>query len=420
MFVNYVRDSVRSSPINLAAGRGLLGIWVVWKTIWYDWIRLVNAPYDELSSSHYAWAVPESVPWLLTVEKWFLIAMVLLFIAGYRIRVTGFLSALVLAHLGVIRSILVSSGEASSLFIGSLMILFFTLYAGQDQLSIDGVRRAYRRSPDELTRQIVSTDSDRYKLSAMQLSMWLIALLFFSTGFSKVIDGNGVGFVAPDNLTRLVLVRSYVYPWFDLQLLIVEYPILGVLGGIGTLVLELGLVVSAVTGVGFSVFVLGLIAFTLSNVALLGIFFVDNLFFLGTFAAFDRVVQRLQRDQPLTVAFEPQNHFTLLTVYLVRLLDAGQTLTYQTMSSHLKARAQTDGGYPEKERNEQNTAMCVIDEETAYQGYEAFVKLLGQFVFFVPIVWIMQLDMTRDFISRSGALDSSRKAETDRNYRQSP
>ncbi len=420
MFVNYVRDSVRSSPINLAAGRGLLGIWVVWKTIWYDWIRLVNVPYYEISSSHYAWAVPESVPWLLTVEKWLLIAMVLLFIAGYRIQVTGFVSALILAHFGVIRSILVSSGEASSLFIGSLLILFFTLYAEQDQLSIDGVRRAYRRPPDELTHQIVSTDSDRYKMSAMQLSMWLIAILFFSTGFSKVVDGNGLGFVAPDNLTRLVLVRSYVYPWFDLQLLIVEYPILGVLGGIGTLVLELGLVVSAVTGVGFSVFVLGLIAFTLSNVALLGIFFVDNLFFLGAFFGFDRVVQRLQRDQQLTVAFEPQNHFTLLTVYLIRLLDAGQALTYQTMSSHLEARAQTDGGQTREELNEQNTAVRVTDGETAYQGYEAFVKLLNQFVFFVPIVWIMQLDMIQDFISRSAALDSSPSTETDRNYRQNP
>lgn len=37
MFVNYFRNPTRTSAVNLVAARVVLGTYVIWKTMWYDW-----------------------------------------------------------------------------------------------------------------------------------------------------------------------------------------------------------------------------------------------------------------------------------------------------------------------------------------------------------------------------------------------
>jgi predicted DCC family thiol-disulfide oxidoreductase YuxK len=355
----------------------------VWKTIWYDWYRHVDIPYGGMSSYHSWWAIPFSKPWILVVEKWALIGFVFLFVVGYRVRFTGIASSLLLAHLAIVRSSLVGSGETQSLFIGALIVLFFALYAETDHLSIDGIRRGSGRSVESFADRLKSTEEHSYPMPAMKYSLLLLAVLFFSTGFSKVLDGNGTGFFASDNLTRLVLIRSYVYPWHDVQLLVVEYPAVGVLGGIGTLIVEMGFIVSILLGIGFVPFVLGLFAFTMSNVLFLGIFFVDNLFFLGLFAAFDRGIARIQRDRDLVLAFDEHCLFCMRTLYPFKLLDVEDTVTFHSQYT-------LPDVYRNRDDVDLDRAMYVFDGADTYEGYDAFVELFGQYRIFAPLVWLMR------------------------------
>ena len=382
MFVNYFKDDSRSSPINLAAGRLVLGFWVVWKTVWYDWSRHVETAYWTAASTSFEWTIPVSAPWLLTVEKWLLIGLAALFVVGYRIRVTATAGSFLLAPLATVRQTMVTSGETSAMFIGSFMLLFFALYAETDRLSIDGISRTGSPSVESLVGRLRASADHRYPMPAMKYSLLLLAILYFSTGTSKVIDGNGLGFVAPDNLTRLVLVRSYVYPWHDVQLLVVDYPALGVLGGVGTLALELGFLIAVLVGTGFVPIVLGLIAFTLSNVALLGIFFVDNLFFFGLFVAFDRAHARLALDRELDLVFDEQCEFCVRWLYPFRLLDVNETVTFHPQQD--ASNRYSDGGDVDLDRS-----IRVFDGADAYEGYDALRELLRQYRIFLPLVWVM-------------------------------
>lgn len=388
MFVNYVDDDRRSSPINLAVARLLIGFWVVWKTVWYDWSQHVDTPYRATAGASYEWAIPVSAPWILSVEKWLLIGLVVLFAVGYRLRVTGLASAVLLGHLGTVRRTLINSGESGSLFIGMFVLLFLTLYADHDVLSVDGVRRTGDRSLQSLVTRLKSTDDRQYRMPGLKYPLLMLAILFFSSGLSKVVSSGLIGFVAPENLSRLVLVRSYAHPWHDVQLLVVDYPFLSALGGIGTLVLELGFVVAVFSGVGFVPVLLGLVVFTLSNAVLLGIFFIDNLFFFGLFAAFDRGYARLARDRELELVFDEHCQFCACSLYPFKLLDIGDTVTFYSQYDVPEA-------YDERPDVDLSRAMYVFDGEDAYEGYDAFRELFRQNRVFAPVVWMMGLPVVR-------------------------
>lgn len=388
MFANYVADGPRRSPVNLAVARLVLGVWVTWKTVWYNWPQHVEAPYRLMAAPPHEWGIPMAAPRILVVEQWLLIGLVWLFVLGYRIRLTGTVSAVLLAHLGVVRETLVNSGEVGSLFLGSLFILFFALYAEMDCLSVDGFRSTRTQSVTALADRLQSGPTRTFRMPALRYALLTLALLFFSTGASKVVAGNGLGFVAPDNLTRLLLVRSYIYPWHDVQLLLVDYPIIGVLGGIGTLALELGFIIAVISGIGFVAMSVGLVAFTLSNAVLLGILFVDNLFFVALFLAYDRAFERLATDREIDLVFDEQCHFCVRSLYPFSLLDVADTVSFisQTKAPEdYRARDGVDFG----------RSMYVFDGQNSYEGYDAFQELFRMNRTFLPIVWVMGLEPVR-------------------------
>ncbi|SFR68949.1 thiol-disulfide oxidoreductase DCC family protein [Halogeometricum limi] len=382
MFVNYFADDARSSPVNLAVGRFVLGWWLVWKTVHYDWSLLFSGISRSMAYNGYDAILPVSAPWILTVEKWLLIALVLLVVVGYRIRFTALASAALATHLGTVRNTVTSSGEVSSLFIGSVFLVFVALYSDDDVLSVDGLRRVRSKSLDWLVARLKSDDDRSYRMPSMKYALLTLAILFFSTAASKVVDGGGLGFVAPSNLARLVLVRSYVYPWHDVQLVVVDYPLLGVLGGIGTLALEFGLLVAVLAGATVTPFVLGLVAFTLSNVVLLGIFFVDNLFFLTLFAAFDRAYARLAVDRDLDLVFDEHCLFCARSLYPVDLFDVEGSVTFYSQYD-------APDGYEDRPGVDFGRAMYVFDGDDAHEGYDAFRELLRQNRLFHPLAWVM-------------------------------
>lgn len=384
MFVNYVTGDRRSSPINLAAARLVLGGWLIWKTIWYDWSRHVDTPYRAVTSSTYEWAIPTAFPWLLTVEKWVLIALLCLFIVGYRIKLTAAVSSLLLAHLASVRLTLVMSGETGNLLVGVFFLLFFALCADDDELSIDGMRRLAAKPASDVSDRLTATTSQRYPMAPLKYSLLLIAILYFSSGVSKIVDGGGLAFIRPETLTRLVLVRSSIYPWHDLQTILVDYPILSALGGVATLVLELGFLASVLFGIAFAPFMLGLAVFVVSNAVLLGIFFPDNLFFLALFLAYDRGYGRVLLDRHVSVVFDERSSFCTTALYPFKLLDINDTVRFVPQ-------AEASDRY--RNAVDSDSALYAFHGESVHEGYDAFRELLRQLRVFFPLVWIMQLPL---------------------------
>ena len=117
--------------LNLAVGRVILGSYLIWKTVWYDWTMVTAVPFA--FSNAYTFALPP-VPLLLTIEKWVLIVSLLAFIVGYRLQAATFSSAFVLAHLATVRFTVNTSGGTTALFISVSILILFGLYHEQDEL----------------------------------------------------------------------------------------------------------------------------------------------------------------------------------------------------------------------------------------------------------------------------------------------
>ena len=100
MFVNYVARPVRAAGFNVACARFLLGSYLVWKTLSYDWAALAAWPVYPLFHPEYALLAPAVVRQFAWLEQWVLVAALAAFAVGYRIALSGVVSAALLAHLG--------------------------------------------------------------------------------------------------------------------------------------------------------------------------------------------------------------------------------------------------------------------------------------------------------------------------------
>lgn len=388
MFINYFATEERSSPINMAVGRAILAGWLVWKTIMYDWQRFVDVPFH--LTPEFAWALPPAAPGLLlTVEKWVLIGLLLLFAVGYRIRFTGGVGALVLAHLGTVRQIHVTSGETQSLLIGVYFLLVYAVYSETDAFSIDELRRTRNETVHSLRSFIVS-GRESYRLPAMKWSLVITAIIYFGSGFDKLfpdgpLGGLSTGYLGPVHLSRIIVVRDVAYPWHvPVGPSLVEYPTVITGAAIGSLVVELGFLLVVLAGISITPLVLALFGFHTSILVLFGIFFVDNYLLLLTFVAWDRIYERAVSDRSLDIVFDGRCYFCMQSLYLFRVLDVNETVQF------LPQRSAPDE-YRHRDGVDFDSAMYAFDGDETYEGYYAFRELLRQFRVFFPVVWLMGL-----------------------------
>lgn len=383
MFVNYARYDARSTPLNLAMARAIVAAWLGWKLIWYDMSAFVDTPYLAAVEPAWAWAIPIWAPWVLTLEQYALIGSLGLFALGYRIRLTATVSALLAAHLGTVRFTLNTTGETEAIFIGVMFLLVFALYAEYDRLSIDEYRRHRQTTGSELVERLTGGSSERFRMPQLRYALLILAIIYFGSGFDKLVQGDLFGFVAPDNLARIITVRSVIYGWQNpIIALIVEYPLLSAAGAVATLVLELGLLVAVLAGITITPFALGIIGFTLANVVVLGIFFVDTVAMIGLFVALDRVHLRLTLDRDLDLVFDGYCHFCMRVLLPFAYLDPCGTVTYHPhfdVPERLRERDDVDF----------EQAMYVFHDDEAFGGYDAFHQFFRQFRLFAPIAGVM-------------------------------
>ena len=277
----------------------------------------------------YGWGIPPAASLFLSVEKWLLIILLGVLILGYRIRFTAALSALLLAHLGVVRYTLQWSGETSALFIGVYFLIFFALYAEEDELSLDGVRRTKNETLDDLRAYLKSTKERSYNLSALKWSLVTVGLIYFGAGFDKVFPGPRFGFATAENLSRIIIIYYTFYNQpYDFTLSLVEYPWLMEVAAWGTLVLELGFLLTILLGVTITPIVLRIYAFQTGIALSLGILFTDVYPILALFVAWDSIYKRLVRDRTIDLVFDEHCYFCARSLYLSKLLDINNTVNF--------------------------------------------------------------------------------------------
>jgi predicted DCC family thiol-disulfide oxidoreductase YuxK len=385
MIVNYVRDATRDSPVNIAVARVVLAGYLVWKTLPYDWLLVAQAPFAGFAT--YRFAIP---PWpeLLVVEKWLLMALLCCFAVGYRIRVTALGAALIVGHFGMVRFVLNTSGGATALFFSAWYLLFFALYAGDetDGLSVDAVRRTGTQSLDELRAVLKDDGGERtYTMAPLRWSLLAFAIIYFGSGVSKLYTA-GLAWFAPSNLSQNLYFFNVVgtHP-LGIGATLVEYPLLVSALAVGTVVLEVGLLLVILLGLPVWPVVLGLLGMHTGVALLMGIVFFDVVPMFALFVAWDRLYARAVRTDRLDVVYDEFCYFCSRSLYPFKLLDVNGTVRFHSQSDLPRQYRERDG----RDGIDFDRAMYAFRDGVAYEGYDAFRQLLRQFTVFAPLAWVM-------------------------------
>jgi predicted DCC family thiol-disulfide oxidoreductase YuxK len=398
MFLNYFRTRERDSPVNLAVARVVLGAYLVWKLVWYEPRLWTDLPF--VGFAGYIWAIPPGT--VLVAEKWLAIAALLAFAVGYRIRWTGLAASLLVFHLASVRFTVNTSGGTTALFFAASMLVFFALYSHEDDLSLDALRRTgtrpigtltafLKRDRDAAGRSVgpaapsrgsarstaaTATDADAavprsFRTTPLLYSQLLLAIIYFGAGLAKVIRG-GPGWVAPDNLSRIILERNELNAMpVDVGYWVIQYPGLVSLLAVGTIVLELGLLVALLARLPVWPVVVGIVGMHLAILPIMGMFFFDPLVLFALFVPWDRVLGGLARRDVLDVVFDETCYFCARSLYPFAHLDvANRVRVYSQSDLPTRYAARSDADY--------GAAMYAFREgdPTAYEGYDAFRELI--------------------------------------------
>jgi predicted DCC family thiol-disulfide oxidoreductase YuxK len=390
-FVNYFGDPTRETPVNGGVARLLLAGYLVWKTVWFDWHDVLAAPY--VGVEEYAFLVPDS-PTILVVEKWLLVAALVCFAVGYRLRLASFLSATLLGHLAGVRFVYNTSGGVTAMFIAVYFLVFFGIYSHRQELSLDAVRRFGLEAHDDLVTRLKSSVRGTYRMDALRWSLVTLAVVYFGGGYTKLFPGLKLHWAAPDNLSRIILIQHTLYdPPTEFGMWLLEFPRLVGASAALTLVLEAGFLLVVLLGVGITPFVLGLYGMHAVILASMGIFFGDALVFLALFFSWDALHERLARDRSLDLVFDEHCFFCARSLYPLKLLDVAETVSFYSQSDAPEA-------YRERDDVDFSEAMYVFDGEEAYEGYYAFRELLRQYRTLSPLAAAMNLPLVEDVGTR--------------------
>lgn len=379
-FVNYHADAERTSPLNLAIARVILGGYLAWKTMWYDWGVVSNTPFRATDS--YAWAIPpESV---LVVEKYLLLVALALFAVGYRVGLTSFVSAFLVSHLAVVRFSLYMGGNTTSLFLGAFVLIYFGLYRHQDSLTADTLRRTRSMDIDSLRGHLEQVPKNAFRADPLRLLLVTLGVVYFGSGLDKILKG-GAAWFGPENLSRTIVTwSSFEGTPIGPGVFLLDYPILATIASIGTLVVELGLLVAVLLGVSLTLPMLALLGFMVTIPLTLGILFVDVFFLIGMLFTWDRLSAAFAPDRDIDVVFDDACLFCMRSLYLFRLLDTDGRVTFHPAASAPR-------GFRDLPDVDFERSMYVFHGGRAFEGYWAFRELVGQFGLFRPVAWLMSI-----------------------------
>lgn len=382
MFINYWKDDVRESGINLAFGRITLCIYAIWKLLSYEWSGVQRWPlfiFEKSPQSHLVIGPSNlSYIWLEVV-----IALIMLFgvLVGYRLGLTGFLSAFILAHLSGVHYAVTNS---SSTFLPVVyLLLFIALFRNTDKISADAVRKTRSQSLESLNTFLKQERPTTYPMPALKWILLTVGIIYFFTGFAKVKYGV-FDWASGENLARTIQMDSLRYlrdvPTVG-QFLINITPLAAV-SAWASVILELGLVITIIIGLPYWPFAIGLLGMHLMIDVAMNIFFFDQFIIFALFLPWDRLYAWAASDESIIVAYDEYCYFCARSLYLFKQLDVNGTLKFYSQSD-------LPSEYRKRNEVDLESAMFIFDDDQSYRGYYGFKKLFGHLGVFRPISWFM-------------------------------
>lgn len=383
MFVNYVKDATRPSPLNLAAARILLGTWLAWRILSLEWGAYQEWPFPIRSPGAFLFTdlLLGSLPYL----QWLVVFFLGLFVLGYRIRLTGSLAGFGLMLMMSVTTGIYLAGTVETLMVGAYLLLLFAFFAEDDVLSIDGFADTKNQSLDELNTFLKEGPDESYRIRPLKYGLLVVAVMYFGAGWGKVRDGGIEVFMSGADLQRVLL---RVEEYHDMARIaaqpLIHNPDLAWLSYLGTVSLQLSLIVAILVGVTLTPIVLGLMGFHLMVILTMGLYFIDMFLYLGLFTAWDGAYQRLAKDEheSITLVYDEHCYFCARSLAVFKHLDINESIEFYSQYDAPPA-------YTDRQDLEFDEEMYVFRDGEAYGGYWAFRELLRQFSIFTPVVWAM-------------------------------
>lgn len=383
--VNYVRESRRASPFNLAAARVLLGTYLLWNVGSLDLGGLAGWHVYLSRNSEYMLLNAPAVQRLLPAERALLLIVLLAFVVGYRERLAAFVAALLVAHIAVVLATYSYVGRVNSLFFAAYFLLFFALYAETDHLSVDTLLARTPLDRPTAARRLTGSPGAGYDMRILQLTLFTVAVLYFGSAWAKVVlggDGLAWAWLGSANLGRWT-VSSLLYwePPTALGGLMLRYPVLLSGAAVGTVVLEAALLVAVLLGVGVTPVVVGLVGMHTVITLALGPFFLDQYVFLALFVPWDDLYRRVAPTTAAVVAVDTDR------LHPARLLPL--------------ALLDPDGGVAFRTADDDRAALRVTTDDGTYTGGDAAQVLLGRYPVARPLAWLLDRPLGRRVLRRA-------------------
>jgi predicted DCC family thiol-disulfide oxidoreductase YuxK len=389
-FVNYVADDARSSPINLAVVRVLLGLYVLWRVISLEWGFYGEWP-DFYVDETIGFLHQDLFFALLPYQQWVAAALLVLFVVGYRTRWTGGLAALLVMHMLSVKSTIYLAGTVESLFACAYLILMFALFAEDDALSVDGLIRTGDRTLDELNAFLKQGPMQVHRARALKWGLLAVGLLYLGSAWGKALNGPIDIWFSGAELQRDILFygellgvdRAASAP-------IVEHGWLAWLGFVGTALVQASLIVAILLGLPITLSVLGLVGFHVAVILTLGLYFIDMIVVLSLFAAWDAAYRKLAAgaEDSVELVYDERCYFCARSLYPFKHLDVNESVRFYSQSDVPPELVERDDVDLDEE-------MYLFRDGEAYGGYDAFRQLFRQFPLFAPISLVMTLPPIR-------------------------
>ena len=382
MFLNYFSHPTRDSALNIAVARMLLALLAIWKLLSDSMESLPEWPaflYQQHIHGTLLW-FPEHVHYLF-VEKWVALFLLVCFFVGWRIPLVSFLSALLLAHLSAIHYVVTNSGATWLPVI--YVLIFFALYPETDEISVDGMRRAWRRSLAELKEYLVSGTSPARSMVILKWTLLVVGLIYYFNGYSKLAKA-GIAWIAPEHLGIIIHQEALM--------LLNEIPLAGewmlgsywllVVSTWATIILECGFVIVILFRRSITLFIIGLAGLHAMIFVSMNILFFDQYLIFLLFLPWDRLFARAESNEPVVVVYDTECYFCVRSLYIFKALDLNGSVAFRSPDevAYDETTAQADF----------NEAMFLFRGDASYRGYYAFAELLAHYRIFFPFAWIMR------------------------------
>ncbi|KDE57950.1 hypothetical protein EL22_08450 [Halostagnicola sp. A56] len=388
-FINYFADDSRSSPINLAVARVVLGAYLLWRVVFLDWgfyqewPRALNTGIDFLHR--------DVLLALLPYQQWLVAGLLVCFIAGYKIKWSGGLASLILLEMLSVKSTIYLSGTVESLFVCSYFVLFFAFFHDDDAMSVDAVIRTKESSLEQLNRFLKEGSDRSYRMRPFKWMLVVVGLMYLGAAWGKLLNGSFDIYLSGADLQRDILYNQVATGMSrPIGEFVVQHELLAWLGFVGTALVQSLFIVAVVLGVTVTPFVLGLIGFHVAVMLTLGLYFIDMVVVLSLFGAWDVAYRKLAADQTNAVqlVYDERCYFCARSLYFFKHLDINDSVTFYTQSDAPSELVDRDEVDLEKE-------MYLFRDGEAHGGYDAFRHLFKQFRIFAPITLLMAFPPVR-------------------------